>query len=101
MLTKIKNVVKKDPKNIFSLTDKAIEFIVSSNKEKKPFYLQISHYAVHSNIESQENSYDQFKEKPKGAQQKDVGFAAMTFDLDKGLGILLKKIKELGIDDNT
>ena len=96
-----KNVFKKDPKNIFSLTDKAIEFIVSSNKEKKPFYLQISHYAVHSNIESQENSYDQFKEKPKGAQQKDVGFAAMTFDLDKGLGILLKKIKELGIDDNT
>tara|TARA_B100000575_G_scaffold263310_1_gene238371 strand:+ start:387 stop:1838 length:1452 start_codon:yes stop_codon:yes gene_type:complete len=96
-----KNVFKKDPKNIFSLTDKAIEFIVSSNKEKKPFYLQISHYAVHSNIESQENSYDHFKEKPKGAQQKDVGFAAMTFDLDKGLGILLKKIKELGIDDNT
>ena len=96
-----KNVFKKDPKNIFSLTDKAIEFIVSSNKEKKPFYLQISHYAVHSNIESQENSYDEFKEKPKGAQQKDVGFAAMTFDLDKGLGILLKKIKELGIDDNT
>ena len=96
-----KNVFKKDPKNIFSLTDKAIEFIVSSKKEKKPFYLQISHYAVHSNIESQENSYDHFKEKPKGAQQKDVGFAAMTFDLDKGLGILLKKIKELGIDDNT
>ena len=25
----------------------------------------------------------------------------MTFDLDKGLGILLKKIKDLGIDDNT
>ena len=25
----------------------------------------------------------------------------MTFDLDEGLGILLKKIKELGIEDNT
>ena len=25
----------------------------------------------------------------------------MTYDLDAGLGILLKKIKELGIDDNT
>ena len=96
-----KNVFKNDPKNIFSLTDKAIEFITSSNKEKKPFYLQISHYAVHSNIESKENSYVQFKEKPKGAQQKHVGFAAMTFDLDEGIGILLKKIKELGIDDNT
>ena len=95
------NVFKKDPKYIFSLTDRAIEFIVSSNEEKKPFYLQISHYAVHSNIESKEKSYARFKGKPKGAQQKDSGFAAMTFDLDKGVGILLKKIKELGIEDNT
>ena len=96
-----KNVFKKDPKNIFSLTDRAIEFIASSKAEKKPFYLQISHYAVHSNIESKEKSYAMLKEKPKGAQQKDLGFAAMTFDLDEGLGILLKKIKELGIEDNT
>tara|TARA_Y100000385_G_scaffold252426_1_gene275872 strand:- start:3185 stop:4654 length:1470 start_codon:yes stop_codon:yes gene_type:complete len=95
------NSFKKDPKNIFSLTNKAIEFIESSKAEKKPFYLQISHYAVHSNIESKEKSYAQLREKPKGAQQKDLGFAAMTFDLDEGLGILLKKINELGIEDNT
>ena len=95
------NVFKKDPKNIFSLTDRAIEFIESSKAEKKPFYLQISHYAVHSNIESKEKSYVQLKEKPKGSQQKDLGFAAMTFDLDEGLGILLKKINELGIEDKT
>ena len=95
------NVFKKDPKYIFSLTDRAIEFMVSSKNEKKPFYLQISHYAVHSNIESKEKSYARLKEKPKGAQQKDRGFAAMTFNLDEGLGTLLKKIKELGIEDNT
>tara|TARA_B100000214_G_scaffold79896_1_gene54014 strand:- start:888 stop:2357 length:1470 start_codon:yes stop_codon:yes gene_type:complete len=95
------NVFKKDPKNIFSLTDRAIEFIVSSKVEQKPFYLQISHYAVHTDIESKEKNYIRFKEKPKGAQQKHAGFAAMTFDLDEGLGILLKKIKELGIEDNT
>ena len=95
------NVFKKDPKNIFSLTDRAIEFIVSSKADKKPFYLQISHYAVHTNIESKEISYTQLKEKPKGSLQKDLGYAAMTFDLDEGLGILLKKIKELGIEDST
>ena len=95
------NVFKKDPKNIFSLTDRAIEFIVSSNEENKPFYLQISHYAVHTDIESKERSYARLKDKSKGAQQKNQGFAAMTFDLDEGLGILLKKVKELGIEDNT
>ena len=36
------NVFKKDPKYIFSLTDKAIEFITSCNAEKQPFFLQIS-----------------------------------------------------------
>ena len=96
-----KNVFKKDPKNIFSLTDRAIKFIVSSQEEKKPFYLQISHYAVHSNIESKEKSFLRLKDKPKGEQQKDLGFAAMTYDLDDGLGTLLKKVKELGIEDNT
>ena len=96
-----KNVFKKDPKNIFSITDRAIEFIVSSKKEKKPFYLQISHYAAHSNVESKEKSYDRFNKKAKGAQQKDQGFAAMTYDLDAGLGVLLKKIEELGIEDDT
>ena len=94
-------MLKKDPKNIFSLTDKAIEFIKSSKAEEKPFYLQISHYAVHSNIESKEKSSARFENKPKGAQQKDLGFAAMTFDLDEGLGLLLNKIKELDIEDNT
>ena len=96
-----KHVFKKDPKNIFSLTERAIEFIVSSTAEKRPFYLQISHYAVHSNIESKEKSYSMFIDKPKGMQQKDSGFAAMTYDLDEGLGILLNKIQELGIEDNT
>lgn len=96
-----KHVFKKDPKNIFSLTDRAIEFIDSSKEEEKPFYLQISHYAVHSNVESKEKSYASLKDKPIGAQQKDLGFAAMTFDLDEGLGLLLNKIKELEIEDNT
>ena len=95
------NVFKKDPKHIFSLTNRAIDFMSSSVVEKKPFYLQISHYAVHSNIESTKESFSQLEKKPKGAQQKDIGFAAMTLDLDSGLGILLKKIKELGVEENT
>ena len=96
-----KNVIKKDPKNIFSLTDKAIQFIDTCSEKKIPFFLQISHYAVHSNIESKSKSYTHFKEKPKGNQHIDPGFAAMTFNLDESLGILLKKIKDLELEDNT
>ncbi|MAJ97855.1 MAG: DUF4976 domain-containing protein [Flavobacteriales bacterium TMED288] len=95
------NTFKKDPKKIFSITDRALNFMKSCKAEKTPFYLQISHYAVHANIESKEISYSRLKDKPKGEQQKNLGFAAMTFDLDEGLGILLNNIKELGIEDNT
>ena len=96
-----KHVFKKDPKNIFSITDRAIDFMLSCKLNNKPFYIQISHYAVHSNIESRESSYFHLKDKTKGAQQKDLGLAAMTYDLDESLGIILKKVKELGIQDNT
>ncbi len=92
---------KKDPKHIFSLTEKAMDFMTSSTEKQKPFYLQISHYAVHANIESKANSYNIFKDKPKGEQQKDAGYAAMTYDLDESVGLILQKIKELGIEDNT
>ena len=34
-------------------------------------------------------------------QHKDLGFAAMTFDLDQGVGILMNMIKELGMEKNT
>ena len=93
--------LKKIQKYIFSLTDKAIEFITSCISEKQPFYLQISHYAVHTNIESKEKNYNKIKRKTERFTTINPGFAAMTFDLDEGLGILLKKIKELGIEDNT
>ena len=42
-----------------------------------------------------------FSDKPKGLHHKNLGFAAMTYDLDESLGILLKKIKEFGLQDNT
>ena len=93
-----KNVFKEDPKNIFSVTKRAIEFIKSCKKENKPFYLQLSHYAVHTNIESKEKTYNLLKDQAKGAQHKDLGFAAMTFDLDQGVGILMNMIKELGME---
>ena len=96
-----KNVFKDDPKNISSITKRAIEFIKSCKKENKPFYLQISHYAVHTNIESKEKSYNLLNNEAKGKQHKDVGFAAMTFDLDQGVGTLLNMIKKIGMEKNT
>lgn len=96
-----KHSIKKDPKNIFSITQRATNFMEENVKGQTPFYLQISHYAVHTSLQSQEKSYLKNKQKAKGDRHSNVGFAAMTEDLDEGLGQIMKKVKELGIENNT
>ena len=99
--TQWNHVSVKDPKNIFSLTQKAVDFMEKNTNEKKPFYLQISHYAVHASIQSKEETYLKQEQKQLGARHINPGFAAMTEDLDESLGLILEKIKQLGIQNNT
>ena len=95
------NEVMDDPKKIFSITEKATQFMENNVIDNKPFFLQLSHYAVHASLQMRNESLNKFQNKEKGQYQKNSGFAAMTLDLDEGLGILLKKVKDLGIEDNT
>lgn len=95
------NEVMDDPKKIFSITEKATQFMENNVIDNKPFFLQLSHYAVHASLQMRNESLNKFQNKEKGQYQKNSGFAAMTLDLDEGLGILLKKLKDLGIEDNT
>ena len=90
-----------DPKQIFSLTKSATNFMEESVSRDQPFYLQVSHYAVHSSVQSRAESLADYEAKPPGTYQKNQGFAAMTKDLDNGLGIILDKVHELGIEGNT
>ena len=95
------NTINEDPKKIFSITDKAIDFIDRKAKSNTPFFLQLSHYAVHSDIMMRKKSLEKYNNLPKGKYQKNSGFAAMTEDLDNSVGLLLDKIEDLGIEDNT
>lgn len=96
-----RNNISKDPKKIFSTTKTAIDFIERQANSNTPFYLQVSHYAVHSDIMLRAATLEKYKSLPKGKYQKHAGFAAMTEDLDSGVGLLLDKVKELGLDKNT
>ena len=95
------NTIHEDPKKIFSITDKAIDFIDRKAKSNTPFFLQLSHYAVHSDIMMRKKTLEKYNNLPKGKYQKNSGFAAMTEDLDNSVGLLLDKIEDLGIEDNT
>ena len=95
------NEFSDNPKNIFSLSEKAKNFIENQNELKKPFYLQISHYAIHTNIVSKEKTFKKYQNKQKSLPTDNPGLAAMNEDLDEGLGMILDKIEELNISDNT
>jgi len=88
-----------DPKGIFSLTKAACEFL-EANRDR-PFLAYVSHHAIHTSLEARPESLEKFKSKPKGKQHKNPLYAACTYDLDAGVGILLDKLKELGLEENT
>ena len=90
-----------DPKRVHSLTRKAIAFIESAAEEGRPFFLQLSHYAVHSNIEYSASSFAQFREREGGALHSNAGYAAMLLDLDTSVGALLEAYQELGLARDT
>jgi len=90
-----------DPKLIFSLTERSIDFIEEQTKSKKPFFIQISHYAVHLAITYSAKNINKYSKLEKGQKHFVPEFAAMTEDMDEGIGMLLDKIASLGIGDNT
>ena len=90
-----------DPKRIESLTDRAVNFMSRQVKTGHPFYMQVSHYATHVDIQAKEETYQKFLLKKKGEYHDNPGWAAMLNDLDSGIGRIMDEIEKLGIADHT
>lgn len=90
-----------DPKKIFDLTNRSMAFMDQAAQDGVPFYLQISHYAVHTAIEAQSASINYYTTKTPGNVHDNINYAAMTQDLDTGIGQIMQKIQDLGIENNT
>ena len=93
--------VKEDPKRIMDVTRKGVAFMREQVEAERPFYLQLSHWAVHANLEATAAALAKYEAKPRGAHQVNPAFAAMTEDLDAGMGVILEALDSLGIEDNT
>jgi arylsulfatase A-like enzyme len=69
----------------------------------KPFLLYFSHFAVHSPYQGKDGEVAHFEGKAtKGwNNHKDPVYAAMIKSMDRSVGQILNKLKEMGIEDNT
>jgi arylsulfatase A-like enzyme len=81
------------------LTDEAFKFI-ETNRDK-PFFLYLSHYAVHTPIQAKKAMIDKYKDKEPDGGQSNPAFAAMVESVDQCVGRVTKRLDELGLRDNT
>ncbi|MCB1234600.1 MAG: sulfatase, partial [Verrucomicrobiae bacterium] len=88
-----------DPKGVYTLTRKACEFIEAHRDG--PFFCYLAHHAIHSPLQGRPDTLAYFKNKTPGAQHSNPLYAACTYDLDDSVGVLLAKLKELGLEKNT
>jgi arylsulfatase A-like enzyme len=99
------------------LTDEALKFLEA--KEDKPFLLYLSHYAVHTPLQSKKDLVAKYKDKakklplpggprflPEGKRQArqvqdHAVYAGMVQSVDESIGRVMKKLEDLGVADNT
>ena len=82
------------------LTDEALAFM-EENRDT-PFFLYLSHYAVHTPIEAKEGYAEKYVAKIQPDQgQKNPDYAAMIESVDEGVGRIVDKLEKLGISERT
>ncbi len=90
-----------DPKRIESLTARAMSFVRRNQAAGTPFYLQLSHYATHVDMQTREETYAKYLAKSLGRIHSHPAWAGMLEDLDTGIGKLMAEVDRLGLADNT
>ncbi len=93
-----------DPKLSFSITRRANGFMETQVKAGRPFFIQLSYYAVHPEAQALASTVKKYADTGGGGgggRGDRAVMAAMTEDLDTCVGALLKQLDDLRIADNT
>jgi len=82
------------------LTTEAEKFI-EANKDR-PFFLYLSHYAVHTPLAGKPEKVEKYKKKVKpGMDQNNPVYAAVIESVDESVGRIMAKLDDLKLADNT
>lgn len=82
-----------------ALTREAEGLIDKALGKSKPFFLYMSHYAVHAPFKTDKRFYQKYID--KGLTHKEAQYAALLEGMDKSLGDLMDYVDEKGIADQT
>lgn len=93
------NAGEPNPKQAYLTTEKGMDFVTKQAKAGKPFLLQISQYAGRGEAEAKPETVEAIRK--RGINDRQLGAAAVAEDVDINIGLLLKKVDELGLAANT
>lgn len=82
-----------------ALTQEALKSIGQPAKNGIPFYLYLSHYAIHVPIQADERFIDRYLE--NGLDPKEAKYASLIEGMDKSLGDVMDYLEENKLVDNT
>ncbi len=82
-----------------AITLEAIKAVEKAVQEEKPFYLYLSHYAIHAPWEKDNRFYQKYID----AELKpfEATLASMVEGMDKSLGDVMDALRRLHVDQNT
>lgn len=81
------------------LTDEAIGFI--DKHQDQPFFLYMSHYAVHTPVQGKPEKIAKYKKKAGSRGQNNATYGALVESTDESVGRILKALEDKGLSDNT
>jgi arylsulfatase A-like enzyme len=82
-----------------ALTIEANKEIDKAVKDDTPFYLYMSHYAIHAPWEEDDRYVQKYID--DGLSEFNAAYASMIEGMDKSLGDIIRNVDRLGISDNT
>lgn len=82
-----------------ALTIEANKAIENAVNKGKPFYLYMSHYAIHAPWEKDMRFYQKYID--QGMGEFKATFASMIEGMDKSLGDIWAQLEKLGVEENT
>lgn len=90
-----------NPVDIFGMADRATAFMERSSKAKKPFFIQLSWNALHASENANQATLAKYERQLNGENRKRITTAAVTEDLDTGVGRVMEAIERLGLSGTT
>ncbi len=90
-----------NPLDVIGMSERALDFMRRADEANQPFFVQLSYYPLHVPENASPETIARVEARPSGEIHSRVLKAAITEDLDTGVGVIMDGVERLGLSDNT